>query len=308
MGTLKAATTCVRSIALMGTAIIFALSIWTLVIVQAMDRRGATVLSAFKFELGVEATSWTQYITAAVRGITWSRAIVVLVMAPVNLLVILSNRYYWCRISTTVVLLMELTTGISSIAVLGCALNLALSLKAFTNPPLPTLDSAELSSFATLNPLSRALTIASALVSLLLITTFTTSFISLQTRRKRANDTRAFEPTISALGMSHGFHALHPQPKRSREPIPTMYDPYRAFRKGPGALQDTRQAAFADEGTWISRKHVNSRWSASTSSPRGIERDIIRLLDVKKARRAVPVRPVRPLSGMRHEREGNSQM
>ena len=127
--------------------------------------------------------------------------------------------------------------------------------------------------------------------------------------------------------MSHGFHALHPQPRGStlRQPIPTMYDPYKAFQKGPGggALRITKQVAFADEATWMSDggaagKHAaSSRWSASsTGSPRRVEAgrganvvslldvnkaslprgeagaDITRLLDVKRARRAVPVRPV----------------
>lgn len=79
-----------------------------------------------------------------------------------------------------------------------------------------------------------------------------------------------------------------------------MYDPYRAYKKGPGTLRITKQVSFADEATWMSRKSATSRWSASTSSPRGMEGDIMRLLDVKKARRAVPVRPARPSSGVRN--------
>lgn len=82
-----------------------------------------------------------------------------------------------------------------------------------------------------------------------------------------------------------------------------MYDPYRAFRKGPSAVHDTKHVAFADEGVWMSRKQNSSRWSVSTSSPRVVERDIMRLLDVKKARRAVPVRPARPVSNMWNGRE-----
>lgn len=119
--------------------------------------------------------------------------------------------------------------------------------------------------------------------------------------------------------MSHGFHALHPPPPPGRrgatprQPIPTMYDPYRAFQKGAGggALRITKQVAFADEATWLGEgrgKAASSRWSASsTASPRRVgggggggeggrvargTADVVRLLDVKRARRAVPVRPV----------------
>lgn len=224
-------------------------------------------------------------------------------MALNTLLVIFSNRYYWLRIPTSVVILIELTSTILSITAFGCAISLALSLKAFTTSPLPTLDSADLTFFASLNPLSKALTTTSALASFLLLITLTASLIDLHSRHAQAKDSRAFEPTVSALGMSHGFHTLHPQPRMGREPIPTMYDPYRAFRKGPGAMHETKHVAFADEGAWMSRKQDKSRWSVSTSSPRVVERDIMRLLDVKKARRAVPVRPARPGSVVWIERE-----
>lgn len=87
-----------------------------------------------------------------------------------------------------------------------------------------------------------------------------------------------------------------------------MYDPYKAFQKRPDALRITKQVSFADEATWMSRKHAASRWSASTSSPRGMEGDIMRLLDIKKARRAVPVRPAGPWSGTRSAREDDANV
>jgi hypothetical protein len=151
-----------------------------------------------------------------------------------------------------------------------------------------------------LNPLIRATTITVGLTGILLITTLTASLIGLHNRRKRSKDVRSFEPTVSALGMSHGFHALHPQTKTYREAIPTMYDPYKALR--PGRPPNTKNVNFANEGAWMSRKY--SRWSASTTSPMGIEGDIMRLLEVKRARRVVPVRPARPWSKVWNGREG----
>lgn len=219
------------------------------------------------------------------------------------LLVITSNRYYWLRISTVIVLLFELVSASSVIIIFGCALSLALDLKAFRTRPLPILDSADLWFFDLLNPLIRGLTIIAALTTSLIIATTISSFVDLRNRRTHDRDTRAFEPSVSALGMSHGFHALHPQPRTTGERIPTMYDPYRAYQKGPGALRITKQVSFADEATWMSRKSETSRWSASTSSPRGMQGDMMKLLDVKKARRAVPVRPARPWSGARSVRE-----
>ncbi|KAF3010847.1 hypothetical protein E8E13_008941 [Curvularia kusanoi] len=213
----------------------------------------------------------------------------------------MSNRYYWLRIAPTFIVLIELTSAISLTIIFGCALSLALDTQAFTTPSLPTLDSADLSLFSHLKPLARGLAITGALTTLLTLLALTASLMELQNRRTQARDTRAFEPTVSALGMSHGFHALHPQPHTTtiRQAIPTMYDPYKAFQKGGpgGTLRITKQVAFADEATWMSQSrkhahtHATSRWSASTSSPKKIEGDIMRLLEVKKARRAVPVRP-----------------
>jgi hypothetical protein len=209
-------------------------------------------------------------------------------------LIVSSNRYHWLRISPTVTIFIELASTTSIAIVLGCALSFALDLNAFRTPSFETYDSADLAFFALLGPLSKAITITAAIVSILLITTCTMSLLDMYKRRRQSRDIRSFEPTISALGMSHGFHALHPPARTKREPIPTVYDPYKAFQKGPGKTPVTKNMAFVNEGAWMNRKH--SRWSVSTTSPVGIEGDIMRLLDVKRARRAVPVRPAQPWS------------
>lgn len=150
--------------------------------------------------------------------------------------------------SILTVVLIELASTTSTIVVFSCALSFALSLSAFSTPPYATLNSADLSFFARLDPLSRALTITSALTGLLLILTLTASLVNLHNRRTESHDIRFFEPTISALGMSHGFHALYPQPTTAREAIPTMYDPYKSFRRGFGGLSNAKDARFASEG------------------------------------------------------------
>lgn len=219
------------------------------------------------------------------------------------LLVIVSNQYYWIRIPATIVVLIELASTISIIIVFGCALSLALGLNAFSTPPFETFDSADLTFFALLDPLSRALTITSALISMLLVVTSTTRLTKfLRKRRTEVKDVRSFEPTISALGMSRSFYALHPQRRASDEITPTVYDPYSISQKEPAGWPSSQQVTFANESAWISRKH--SRWSSSTTSPKGIEGDIMRLLEVKKVRRVVPVRPARPWNEVWNGREG----
>ena len=81
-----------------------------------------------------------------------------------------------------------------------------------------------------------------------------------------------------------------------------MYDPYKVSRNGPRRPPNAKRVVFANEETWMSHKH--SRWSASTTSMSGIERDIMKLLEVKRARRAVPVRPTRPWSEVWNGRDG----
>ena len=52
-----------------------------------------------------------------------------------------------------------------------------------------------------LDPLSRGLTITLALISFVIIMTFMSSLIDLHKRNTQPKDTRALEPTVSALGM-----------------------------------------------------------------------------------------------------------
>jgi hypothetical protein len=340
----KTALTVLRTLALAGAVVIFVLGMWcmtarlyldrvhadlctALVIVQAIDSsRGRKIFEALHpmihSKLGPNNLSWSQFITAAQNGTTriWILVITSLLTIFTTLTVIMSNRYYWLCISAPAILALEAVPTIATTITFGCALSLSLSLNAFTTPPLSTLSSADLSFFAKLDPLSRGLTIASAATISLLLITFLAHCIAFLEQRRREKDSRSFEPTVSALGMSHGFHALHPPPRTARAPIPIMYDPYRAFKKGPGALQAfvqrpeaalrpsalrvgasqggmvSKHVGFADEGAWMGRKS-DSRWSVSTASPRRVEGDLLRFLEVRKAkevkrsRRAVPVRP-----------------
>ncbi|KAG9206482.1 hypothetical protein G6514_003313 [Epicoccum nigrum] len=300
MAVSKTVITCLRSIALVGTVLLFALGVWTLVTINAIDDRGTAVLSTFQARLGADAPSWSQYITAARNGSAraWVLTVLSSTTALATLLIITSNRYYWLRIATPALTILELTSFLSSIITFGLAVSLAVSLRAFNPPSLPTLDSADLTTFTHLLPLSRGLALTATVILPPSSLALALSLRALQQRRTQRRDTRAFEPTASALGMSHGFLALHPRPATLRQPIPTMYDPYGAFRKGPAGapLGFTKQVAFADEAPAAA-----SRWSASSmGSPRravvagkaGGGADAVRLLDVKRARRAVPVRPV----------------
>lgn len=274
--------------------------------------------------LGDADLSWSQFITAAQQGIAriWILVVTSLLTIFTTLTVILSNRYYWLRLSAPAILSLEIVPTATTVIAFACALSLSVDLKAFNTPPLYTFNSTDLSFFAKLDPLSRGLTLTSSVTLSLLLITSTAHLIIFLKQRRKERDTRSFEPTVSALGMSHGFAALHPAPRTSRPPILTIYDPYQAFKKGPGALQalvqhpeaahrpsalkgDTsagemvsKHVGFADEGAWMARKS-DSRWSVSTASPRRVEGDILRLLEVRKAkemnmkrtRRAVPVRP-----------------
>jgi hypothetical protein len=275
-------------------------------------------------KLGDDNLSWSQFIKAAQHGTTriWVLVATSLLTTFTTLAVIMSNRYYWLRLSAPAVLSLEAVPTTATIITFACALSISIDLDAFISPPLSTFNSADLSFFAKLEPLSRGLTLTSSVTLSLLLITSTAHLVIFLKQRRKEKDTRSFEPTVSALGMSHGFAALHPAPRTSRPPIPTIYGPYRTFKKGSGALQafvqqpeaayrpsalrrDTsaggmvsKHVGFADEGAWMARKS-DSRWSVSTASPRRVEGDISRLLEVRKAkevkmkrtRRAVPVRP-----------------
>ncbi|KZM22295.1 hypothetical protein ST47_g6557 [Ascochyta rabiei] len=264
MASSKTALTMVRSLALVGAIIVFAFGIWSLVIIRDIDNRGENVLDSFQTRLVGDATSWSQFIAAAAHGVarTWILVVASSITTLAILLVTMSNRHYWLRIPSAIVVFVEFTATISSIAISSCSLSVALSIRAFSTPPYVTLDSADLAFFALLDPLSRTLAITSALTSAFLIITCTGGLISLHKRHRQKKDVRSFEPTISALGMNRGFYAVYPPPNPTHDAIPTMYDPYRAFRKEPRGPPNAKQVAFTSEGAWMSRKH--SRWKSKT--------------------------------------------
>ncbi|KAF3052038.1 hypothetical protein E8E11_002238 [Didymella keratinophila] len=217
---------------------------WSLVIGQAIDSsRGRRVFESLHpmilSKLGDDDVSWSQFITAAQQSTTriWILVITSLLTTFTTLAVIMSNRYYWLRLSSPAVLSLEAVPTTATVIAFACALSLSVDLNAFNTPPLSTFQSRDLSFFAKLDPLSRGLTLTSSVTLSLLLITSTAQLIIFLKQRRKERDTRSFEPTVSALGMSHGFAALHPALRTSRPPIPTVHDPYQAFKKGPGALQ-----------------------------------------------------------------------
>ncbi|KAJ4338476.1 hypothetical protein N0V95_008045 [Ascochyta clinopodiicola] len=266
MASSKTALTMVRSLALVGAIVVFALGTWSLVIIRDIEDRGEKILDPFQTRLAGDAASWSQFITAAARGAAraWILVVASSITTLATLLVVMSNRYYWLRMPSAIVVLIELIATTSSITISSCALSIALNIRAFSTPPYATLDSADLAFFALLDPLSRTSAIASVLTSIFLIIACAASLVDFGKRRKQRKDVRSFEPTISALGMNRGFYAVYPQPNPTHDAIPNMYDPYRPLRKEPRSSPDAKMVAFASEGAWMSPEEVKESGTGAT--------------------------------------------
>jgi hypothetical protein len=175
----------------------------------------------------------------------------------------------------------------------GCTLSLALSLIAFTRDRLETADSADLTMFTMILPLSRGLVVTTGFGGFVLLTTTITAAVQ-ACMGARDKESCSFEPTASALGMGHGYQAIVPPPMRSRPP--TLYDPRKPLPKQlDGMPQTEEEMALAEE--IAPPKRADSAMSESSRYSGDIAKEETWPLNAEKPQ-VLAIRPSRPWSEM----------
>ena len=181
----------------------------------------------------------------------------------------------------------------------GTSLSFAMSLNVFSDTRLDTASSADLIAFAMLVPLSKGYVVAAGTGGFLVLVTFIAAMVDACTRA-RAKESCSFEPTASALGISHGYQAVVPNTPRDR--VPTMYDPRRALDADPEKLSGEHdKMGFASEGTSMGRR--DSGLSEMGKMWLGVDEEITGPLNLEKPHRVLQIRPSRPWSEMPRKRD-----
>lgn len=195
---------------------------------------------------------------------------------------------------------LELLSTSGMITAFGCTLSFAYSMIAFVRMQLETADSADLTMFTMILPLSRGIVVATGVGSFILLCTTITAMVQ-ACMRARAKESCSFEPTASALGMGHDYQALVPPPMRSRPP--TMYDPRKPLPKQLDGMPATEEEK--DLAVSIPRsKRADSAMSASSNYSVDPEKEETWPL-TGQSQKVAPNRPSRPWSEAPHKQKQN---
>lgn len=209
------------------------------------------------------------------------------------LLVIFSECVRRLAMPSSVRVPLELLSTTAMITAFGCTLSFALSMIAYTRMGLNTADSADLTMFTMILPLSRGLVVTTGIGSFILIATTITAMVQ-ACMRASAKESCSFEPTASALGMGHGYQALvPPMPSGSRPP--TIYDPRKPLPKQLDGMPQTDEEMDLAVGV-AQPKRADSAISRSSNYSVDKEKEETWPLNPEKSEQARNVRPSRPWS------------
>ncbi|KAL5120733.1 hypothetical protein ACEQ8H_001212 [Pleosporales sp. CAS-2024a] len=245
MGAGMKVLTGIRVIALMATLVVVGLSVWSLVVVHDIKSRGAGVLQRLRPEAST-AQEWRDFFIAATNANLriWITIVAASVASLASLLVVLSTtvKRLWAPVCMQVPV--EFVSMCGMVISFGCTLSVAFSLIAFTRKRLETADSANLTMFTMILPLSRGLVITSGFGNFVLLITTVTAIIQVCTQL-RDKESCSFEPTAAALGMGYEYQAIVPPSLGDRPP--SLYDPRKPLPKQlDGMPQTEEESALAD--------------------------------------------------------------
>jgi hypothetical protein len=159
---------------------------------------------------------------------------------------------------------------------------------------LETADSADLTMFSMILPISRGLVVTTGTGGFVLLTT-TISAIIQACMRARAKESCSFEPTASSLGMGYEYQAIVPPVESSRPP--TMYDPRKPLPKQlDGMPQTEEEKDLAVEIPEL--KRTESIRSATSIYSDDMEKQETWPLNPETSAKVLQIRPSRPWSSM----------
>jgi hypothetical protein len=177
----------------------------------------------------------------------------------------------------------------------GVSLSFAYSLISFTRTRLETADSADLTMFSMIIPLSCGLVFTTGIGSFILLATTITAMVE-ACMRARAKESCSFEPTASALGMGYDYQAIVPPVQSSRPP--TMYDPRKPLPKQLDGMPQTEEEENLAVGI-VEKKRVDSTLSATSVYSEDMDKqETAPLVNPEKSQKVLQIRPSRPWSSM----------
>jgi hypothetical protein len=203
---------------------------------------------------------------------------------------------------SSVVVPIEVLSTSAMATAFGCSLSFAYSLLAFTREQLETADSADLTAFTMILPLSRGLVVTTNITAFILLVTTITATVQACTRAREGSSC-SFEPTASALGMGHDYMAIEPPTVRSRPP--TLYDPRKPLPKQLDGMPQNEEEESLVVQIAPPPRRADSILSESSIYSRDMEKEETWPLNADKPQ-VLSIRPSRPWSELPKKAKGPS--
>ncbi|KAF1963730.1 hypothetical protein CC80DRAFT_12266 [Byssothecium circinans] len=314
MGTSTAALTALRVLGIVVALGVAVLGAWSKFIIHDIDTTGASVLNSATLESQEKKDAWQSFFKVAV-GSTIKIYIAIAAAsftALTTTILLLSQPLPFLRLPTLLSLPLEILSTLSISAAFAAALSAAMSTTNYTfssriNPStdlpanmimLDTSTSALLKAFSALLPLSKAFAIAAGVGAFLMICLSASTVIQ-TCHRARDSKPCSFEPTASALGMGHGYHAVG-VPRISKGAVPTIYDPLKPDPTAQGGLGDEERGILGQGAEMGRRDSGTSSLRMEKRDMGGDERggDISGPIGLKRPEEVAQMRPARPWSEM----------
>lgn len=288
MGAATIAVMVMRMLVVVISLAIVGMSAWAKVIIHDMEIRGNVILESILLRPEAQE-AWRQLFDSAVNSQTriWVTIACGCFTAITTILIFLSQKTERMHMSAYLAIPLELTAMLAMGAAFGATLSLTLKIG---TPVLVTAPAPDLKTFSVLVPLSKSYAIAAGIGVFLLLTTWMTSVIQ-TCNRARDSKPCSFEPTASSLGMGHGYQAR--LPKKSRGPIPTLYDPTMSL---PDFEKQERSSSDEEKGLATAGADLGRRDSAN--SDLADDTQISGPLGLQRPEEVANMRPARPWSEM----------
>ncbi|KAF2195857.1 hypothetical protein K469DRAFT_19903 [Zopfia rhizophila CBS 207.26] len=262
-----------RVLAILGAAGVIGLGAWDKALIHDVEIRGFAILDALQLETQIES-DWREFIDVALASVlrVWVTIATACFGFLSALFIVLSTHITRLKAPRYFLIPLEILAMLVMAGAFALTLTLAVQFEPICEQLNPS-NSPDLMAFEMLCPISKAHSIAGGAGWFILAVTSLSALISACNARKNSKCC-SFEPTASALGMSHGYQAV--QPPVPRIDVPTLYDLKKPI---PSEEKMEDEKSFAKAGAGMGRRDSGlSDRSAVTekeiSGPLNLERNM----------------------------------
>ncbi|EMD97365.1 hypothetical protein COCC4DRAFT_197545 [Bipolaris maydis ATCC 48331] len=308
MGCGKSILITLRALALIVALGVTGLGGWSIFTIRDIQARSDAILDSVEFGSQEMEQLWARFFDAVIAGAirTWVSIGLTALASLIGIVLVLATILPPIRIRSAIMVPLECLGMCAMGAAVGISLSFALSVNAFGERVLDISASPELRRLAMLVDLSMIHFIAAGAGWLLFLIAFISATVD-ACRRAREKESCSFEPTASALGISHGYATTFPPQSPYR--MPSIYDQEAALNANDATasawnISQAKESVGRDPGMSSAESIVSQEGRLSIGSEMSSISGPLGLQKPERVQPARPARPSRPWSGASSIRSG----